>query len=74
MTLDQQKIEEKREVAKKEGFRRWMTEPMTRAMISTIPKCDNLEIILQAAYESGFGGGAVATTILFLEYATRPSR
>lgn len=58
--------------AKKEGFRRWMQEPMTKAMLSLMPPCEHMEVILQACWESGFAGGSVSTTISFLEHVMKP--
>ena len=52
--------------AKKEGFERWMAEPLTRAMLSTIPAGDNpdmLKALLQAAFDTGVGTGSVATAL-----------
>lgn len=60
--------------AKTEGFARWMAEPMTRAMLSTIPQGehpDMLRALLQAAYESGVGMGSITTVLALLEQ-TRP--
>lgn len=65
--ITQKEMEAKSDHAKKEGFRRWMQEPMTRALVSMIPPCEQLEIILQAAYESGFQAGSDATAVSFLE-------
>jgi hypothetical protein len=51
----------------KSAFKRWMSEPMTRALISQIPACENLELLLQATFEKGFSAGSGATAVSFIE-------
>lgn len=68
MSITKQQFEQKQLDAKNQGFRKWMQEPMTRALMSTVPACENLEVLLQAAFESGFGSGSGATAVSFLEH------
>lgn len=65
--ITQKEFELKSEAAKKECFRRWMQEPMTRALVSMIPPCEQLEIILQAAFEEGFKAGSSTIAVSFIE-------
>lgn len=61
--------------ARAEGFARWMKDPMARAMISTIPPCENLEVLLQGCFESGFANGSVSATIGLMDaMLTRSSK
>lgn len=64
--ITKEQLQSRSDSAKREGFRRWMQEPMTRALISMIPPCEQLEVLLQAAYEAGFDSGAGETAISFL--------
>jgi hypothetical protein len=62
-------LEAKQDLAKREGFARWMKEPMVTAMISMIPPTDAgiLETVLRAAYESGFSTGGISMMADMLE-------
>lgn len=66
--LSAQDIEAKQAVARKAAFHKWMDQPMTKALIGLIPAAENspLELLLQAAYDAGFGHGAGATAVEFL--------
>lgn len=66
MTTKQQ-FDQQQDDHRKESFRKWMQEPMTRALLSTIPPCENLEVLLLAAHQHGFNAGAGATALSFLE-------
>ncbi len=57
---------------KKDGFIRWMQEPAAKALISTIHPSEHLVVLLQSAFESGFGSGSVSTTISFLTHVVGP--
>lgn len=62
----QEEIMQKSAYAKKTGFDEWMKNPMTRALLSTIPALENketLQALLQACFDSGYGSG-VASVIL----------
>lgn len=74
MAIDEERMQAKIKSSKKEGFRRWLEEPMTKAMISGLLPSEHLEIILQSAYESGFGYGCVVTTVELLAHVMRPPR
>ena len=54
-------LDRKAEVHKKEGFAKWMDEPMVRMGLSMIPKGDHedaLKMLLQSAFQAGFGAGS----------------
>lgn len=65
--MTKEQIQSRSDSAKREGFRRWMQEPMPRALISVIPPCEQLEVLLQAAYEAGFISGQGEIAVSFLE-------
>jgi hypothetical protein len=67
MSITKEQFEAKQNSARKEGFRRFMQEPLTRALLSTIPPCDHLEAVLEAAYQHGWGSGSVSATIHLFE-------
>lgn len=74
MTISQKEFEVRSNEERREGFRRWMQEPMTRALVSMIPPCEQIEVLLQAAFEAGHANGSVSATISFLDYVMKPSR
>jgi len=57
---------------KKDGFTRWMQEPTTKALISTIAPSEHLEALLQSAFETGFGSGISLYNNLTLMHTARP--
>lgn len=62
-------IKEFEQRSKKEGFEAWLSQDVTRFMMSMIPQSENKEVLLtlvRNAYESGFhsGCGAVAAHLL----------
>lgn len=68
-------LEIKHEAAKKTGFEKWLGEPSTRALISMIPEIENkdlVRLILQSAYDSGFGLGSVQATVDLMTLLTKP--
>ena len=65
MTKEQFEIKAARD--KKAAFDRWMKEPMTRMVISQLPPNEQLEVILKAAFESGFNAGSGSTAGSFIE-------
>lgn len=70
MNITKEQFEAKNDAAKKEAFRRFMQEPLTRALLSTIPPCEHLEALLEAAFHNGWGSGSVTATIGLLEAVT----
>lgn len=67
MSLSTDQFQAKLNTSKKEGFRKWMQQPMARAIISTIPPCENLEIILEACFDAGHVEGSAVTALSFIE-------
>lgn len=65
--MTKEQAESRQNADKKEGFRRFMQEPMARALISTLAPSENLEVLLEASFNSGFAAGSVSTTISLLE-------
>jgi hypothetical protein len=61
--ITKEQYEAKADSDKKDQFRRFMQAPLTRAMMSTLPPSEHLEVLLQAAFDQGFGAGAVNATI-----------
>lgn len=61
-------------LAKKEGFARFMADPMAKALISTIPPCDHLEIVLRAAFDSGFSCGSVELIVHLIKKSVESRR
>lgn len=59
---------------KREGFDSFMKQPMTRAMISMLPPNENLEVMLRAAFEHGYGSGCVHTTITLMSMIVKDPR
>lgn len=63
---------------RKRGFEDFINNPLTRMMMSQIPPGEHpeaLRMLLQAAYESGFGsGGVVAVLGLLMEVSKKGSR
>jgi hypothetical protein len=71
MQLDVKELEALMTQAKKDGFNRFMGQPMTRAMLAILPPSEHLEVILQACYDQGFDTGCVNNTIEMLKYLTK---
>lgn len=65
--MTKQQMEQRSETDRKEGFRKWMQEPMTRALLSRIPPCEDLELLLQATFEDGFAKGSGSIAISFID-------
>lgn len=58
---DTEATEQKSAARKKAGFNKWRDEPMVRIGISMIPAGehqDTLIMLLQSAFDSGFGTGS----------------
>jgi len=55
--MNTQQMDKRIEEGRKAAFQSWMSNPMTKALMSTVPPCDHLETLLRAAFESGFGNG-----------------
>lgn len=56
----EQEIIDKSTKDKKNGFDDWMRNPMTKALISTIPPSEHLEVLLKACFEQGYGVGVAS--------------
>lgn len=70
-----QQFEAKQETNRKIGFDKWLGEPSTRALLSMIPETENkdlVKLILQSAYDSGFGAGSVNATIDLMSLIMKP--
>jgi hypothetical protein len=55
--ITKEQMEAKDQAAKKVNFDRFMREPLTGAMLSIMPPSEHLEVLLRAAFESGFNAG-----------------
>lgn len=60
MNMDIEARERKSAIKKKAGFDRWLDDPMVRMGMSMIPsgeRADGLRMLLQSAFEAGYGVG-----------------
>jgi hypothetical protein len=62
MSIETKSEELKRrdDAAKRRGFELWMENPMTKALISTLPPIENFDMfraLLQACYQTGYDMG-----------------
>jgi hypothetical protein len=54
-------LERRAESQKKEAFERWLDDPMVRMGMSMIPpgeRAEGLRMLLQSAFNTGFGAGS----------------
>lgn len=70
--ISEQEFTTKQDQSRKDGFNRWMSDPITKALISLIPPCDHLEVLLQASYEAGFNSGGATTAMQFISAVMKP--
>ncbi len=56
--ITKEQREAKDNAVKKYGFDNFMREPLTGAMLSILPPSEHIEVLLRAAYESGYTNGS----------------
>lgn len=60
MTITNEQIKDRNKIEKKFGFEHWYENPMTKALISTLPPMENFDMfkaLLTACFECGFDMG-----------------
>lgn len=66
----QEEINQKSALAKKVGFKQFMDNPTTRAMLSMVPPMENrdiLDALFQSCFEQGYNAGVASVLIDVIE-------
>ena len=73
MIQDQQHIDQMIDKSKKEGFEKFMRDPLVRITLSRIPSgedADGLKLLLQSAYDQGHTAGQGVVLMSLIEGMT----
>lgn len=75
--MNAEQIEEKSRLHKRNGFAKWLEQPMTRALVSMIPASEGKDVVqtvLQAAWESGYDTGVGVGMLMVIESIMKEPR